>query len=151
MPEPVIGVQWRIRLHWSPAQVASAIDNIPVLEIDLAALRAHPADIPILEEADISKDERIRLIGAQIIDDRVEVVCAAGAPCTIQPELSELAIMRRQLLEHRKIVLVIGGWILVTRIVSVPRRKIDAEAQTLRPRAVRDHADQIAFAPKPWT
>ena len=45
MPEPMIGVQRRVGLYRTPAQVARTIDDIPVLEVDLAALRAHPAHV----------------------------------------------------------------------------------------------------------
>src|ERR1700759_1676733 len=98
VPEPVVGMQWSVRLHRTPAEVTGPIDDIPVLEIDLTALGAHPAKVRILEETDIGEHQRIRLIRTEIIDDGIEVVRAAGAPCAVQPKLSELAIVRRKLL-----------------------------------------------------
>ncbi len=146
----MVGVQRCIGLDGAPAQIAGAIDDIPVFEIYLAALRADPANVGVFEEVDVGEDERVGLIGTKVRDDGVEVVLATGTARAIKPELGELTVVGSKLLEHREIVLVVCGGIFIARIVAVPRRKIDTEAQAVRAGAIRDHADEIALAAEPW-
>ena len=49
MPEPVAGVQRRIDLHWSPTQIAAAVDDVPILVRNCAGLIAHPACVAIFK------------------------------------------------------------------------------------------------------
>ena len=47
MPEPLVVMQRSVRFNRAPPQIAGAIDYIPSLEIDLAALGPYPAEVRV--------------------------------------------------------------------------------------------------------
>jgi hypothetical protein len=83
MPEPVAPPQRRVGLHRTPAKVAVAIDNVPVVGQRVTALVAHPAEIGahVAEHAgkglEVAHD--LPCVGPVVIDQPVNVPLLAGA------------------------------------------------------------------------
>src|SRR4051812_15384282 len=97
MPEPMVLVQRRIRLYRTPAQVSSAVHDVPVFVSNCTALIAHPAQVCILEKSHIGEDEGVWLVGSQILDNSGKVISAPRASGPIQPELGEIPVPGRKL------------------------------------------------------
>ena len=142
-------VQRSIGFDGTPAQIAGAVDDVPVLVGDRAALGADPAEVGVFVECDVGEDQGVGLVGAQLGDDLVEVVGASGAACAVEPELGERAVVCGEFVELGEVVLVVGVGVRVARVVAVPGREIDAEAEAGLVRGVGGHADEVAFAVEP--
>src|ERR1035437_669354 len=82
-------------------------------------------------------------IDAKVLDDARKIVDMACAPGSIQPELDQISVIANQLLQFRDVVVVIRSGILIFRIVSIPRRKIDAKFQAEFPNRVCDLPYQV--------
>src|SRR3954453_7684508 len=127
MPEPVRLTQRRVRLRGTPAQEPMAIDDVPVVERNNSLLVSHPTNVAIFEEPSVGKHQRVRLIGAQLLCDFRKIVhmtCAAGA---IEPELDEFAIVKSEFVQLCCIVTIVFSRVRITRLVAIPRRKINAK------------------------
>ena len=109
VPEPVQLAQRRIGFDGTPAAVAVAVDDVPVLVVDDAGLVAHPACVAIFEEAGVGEDDGVGLVGAQGLDDFFEVVDVAFAAGAVKPELDQVAVVRGQFFEFGVVVAVVGG------------------------------------------
>ena len=105
----MILVQRRVGFHGPPAQISMAIQYVPILVWNRAFLIPDPADISVLEERGIGKNERVRLIHAQVLDVAREVVYVTFATRAVEPELHQFAIVVRELLQFSNIVIVILG------------------------------------------
>src|SRR5258708_15434707 len=68
VPEPVELAERSVYLDGPPAQIAVAVDDVPVLVVDAAGLGACPADVAVLKEGGIGEDHGVGLIGAQGLD-----------------------------------------------------------------------------------
>ncbi len=149
MPEPVVFAEGRVGFDRTPAKVAGAVDYVPVLVGDGAGFGADPADVGVFVEGDVGEDEGVGLVGAELLDDFVEVVGATGAACPVEPELGEWSVAGGEFVELGEVVLVVGGGVGVARVVAVPGREIDAEAEAGFVGGVGGHADEVAFAVEP--
>ena len=149
MPEPPIPVQRCVRLNRPPAKISCAIDNVPVFKGNFAALCAHPSQIGVFVERHIGEHHCVRLIGAQLLEDGVEIILAVATACAIQPELHQRPVAGGKLFKLRQVIFVVLNWICVTRIMPVPRRQVYAKAKAMRAGGIRDHAHQIALAVQP--
>src|SRR5581483_1690246 len=149
MPEPMQFAEWCVHLDWAPAQLPVAVDDVPVLVINLAGFISSPARVTVLEESGVGKDDGVRLVGAQRLDIFVEVVDVASAARSVEPPFDKLAITRRQLRHLCAVVVVVGGSILITRLMAIPRREIDAETESRAPSGLLHVADHIPFAVAP--
>src|SRR5579863_3229039 len=99
MPEPMFLSEGRVGLCWTPAHVSMAIDDVPVIVRNFAFLIPCPANVAIFEKPDIGKDERVRLVGAQLFDDAGKVVDMPGAAGPIEPELLKRSVSLSQFIE----------------------------------------------------
>ena len=120
MPEPVFFSERRVGFDGTPAKVAGAVDYVPVFVGDGAGFGADPADVGVFVEGDVGEDEGVGLVGAELLDDFVEVVGAAGAAGPVEPELGEGTVAGGEFVELGEVVLVVGGGVGVARVVAVP-------------------------------
>ena len=93
VPEPVGFAKRSVSFDWSPAEVTCAVDDVPVLVWHGAAFGTDPAEVGVFVEGDVGEDEGVGLVGAELLDDLVEVVGAASAACSVEPELGEGAVV----------------------------------------------------------
>src|ERR1700678_3802105 len=101
MPEPMQVAQWSVGLDGTPAQVAVAVDDVPVLVGHAAAFGAYPAGVAVFEEAGVGEDQGVGLIGAQRFNDLFEVVDVAATAGSVEPEFDQVAVAGGQFLEFR--------------------------------------------------
>src|SRR5262249_49932880 len=120
---PVILTQWSIGLHRAPARKAVAIDHIPVFVGNYSVFVTGPADVAVLEESQVGENKCVRLVRAQLLDDAWKVVDMPGAPGAVEPELFQIAVALRQLVELGGVVHVVLGAICVAGLVPIPRSK----------------------------
>src|SRR5438445_1710231 len=144
MPEPMAFVQRRIRLYGTPAQISMTVQYVPILVWNRAFLIPDPADISVLKQRCVGKDERVRLVHAQVLDVTRKVVHMTFAASTIEPELYQFAVIVREFLEFRNIVVVVLGGVFVLGLMAVPGRKIHAKPESIFSRRVRHSPHEVA-------
>src|SRR5262249_9735362 len=105
----------------------------------------------VFEQAGVSKDQRVRLVSSQLLDDSWEIVDVPGTSGAIEPELHELTIVQRELVQLSGIVTIVFGGIRVTWLVTIPWREVHAEFQSILARGSGDFAYDVALATSPWT
>src|SRR6202451_2369543 len=131
MPKPMELAQWRVGFCRSPPQISVTIDDVPVVARDATCLVANPADVAVFEETGIREDERVGLIGAQLFDDVGEIVDMTGAAGAVQPEFRKFTVILREFIQFGGVILVVFRGVAIAGLMTVPRREINAELQTV--------------------
>src|ERR1035441_6434693 len=99
MPEPMKLSERRVGFNRTPSAVSVTVDHVPIFIINTAGFGADPPCVTIFEQASVSEDDGIGLIGSEGLNDFLEVVDVALAAGAIKPELHQVAVSLHKLFQ----------------------------------------------------